>query len=125
MPEELSNSELPEQAVATSMLQEKEESEKSGSGDEEEVVQAKVITAAERMTKGRGRGRGSRGGRASVASRGASQIEEDVSHSQITAPKSRRGRSKKSEIPATQNNDDEEVVLPVIEEDPSPKKRRG
>ena len=91
---------------------------------------AKVVTGAERksVASKRGRGRGSRGGRASIASR-ASLMEDQANESSISPipTKSRRGRSKKSEIPATQeviHEEEEKLELPVLEEEPSQKKGR-
>ena len=56
-------------------------------------------------------------------------MEDEANESSISpAPtKSKRGRSKKSEIPATQeviNEEEEKLELPVLEEEPSPKKGR-
>jgi hypothetical protein len=45
--------------------------------------------------------------------------------SESPAPKSRRGKSKKSEIAATQELDEEPLELPVLEEEPAMKGRRG
>jgi hypothetical protein len=56
-------------------------------------------------------------------------VEDEANESSISpAPtKSKRGRSKKSEIPATQeviHEEEEKLELPVLEEEPSPKKGR-